>query len=138
MSRSGKCVSVHLVKNQALVADRCLVAESFFQRLRGLIGRAVLVNGEGMLFPRCNDIHMWFMRIPIDVVFLTKEESKIREQVPGGPGGPSIFKVASIRSRLRPWRPLPVRDGRASETLELPAGTVERCAIQVGDQLCIS
>ena len=28
-----------------------------------------------MLFPACNDIHMWFMSIPLDVVFLRKQKS---------------------------------------------------------------
>ena len=119
-------VSVRLLRSEALIADKCQVAESFFQRLRGLIGRSALAQGEGMLFPRCNDIHMWFMSVPIDVVFLRKSRTE------------NQFIVASTRSSLRPWRPLPVRDGQASETLELPAGTVERLGIGRGDELCIS
>ena len=159
MDAGTKKVSVRLVKSKAVIADRCVVAESFFERLRGLIGRDRLVDGEGMLFHRCNDIHMWFMSIPIDVVFLTKSAQQSEQAQgesefvnadqratgapgPNGPaaqkGGPVFYKVASIRRGLRPWRPLPVRDGQATETLELPAGTIDRCAIGVGDQLCIS
>lgn len=120
---------VQSLKNNAIIADKCLVAERFFDRLQGLIGRSALDTGEGMLFPRCNDIHMWFMSIPIDVVFLRRERAE--------PDG-IVYRVVSVRENLRPWRFLPAREGRASETLELSAGTIQRCQIAVGDELCIS
>ena len=45
-----------------------VVATSFKDRLLGLIGK---VNIDyGMLFPRCNSIHTFFMKEPIDVVGL--------------------------------------------------------------------
>ena len=112
---------IESLKNQAVIADKCKVARSFFDRLIGLMGRRNFNGGEGLLFPRCNDVHMWFMRIPIDVVFLrNKDERKI---------------VTSVREELRPWRPLPVHDFQAEEALELPAGTVRRCGIAKGDEL---
>ena len=113
-------------KNQALIADKCLVAESFVSRLRGLIGRKQFAPGEAVLFPRCNDIHMWFMSIPIDVVFIRKEK-----RTDGG----TSYVVASVREGLKPWRLLPVRDGSAQDTLELPAGTVGRIGLKPGDEL---
>src|SRR4051812_30737808 len=88
---------VQALKNKAVISDKCIVAESFIDRLRGLIGRTRLDAGEGMLFPRCNDIHMWFMSIPIDVVFLRRE----------GSGSSSTWIVSSLRENLRPWRLLP-------------------------------
>ncbi len=124
---------VKALKNQAVIADKCHVAESFFDRLIGLIGRRALGAGEGMLFPRCNDIHMWFMSIPIDVVFLSPADPAKR-----APSGERVFRVSSVRRELKPWRPLPARDGRASETLELPAGAVDAYGIAEGDELCIS
>lgn len=75
-----------------------------------------------MLFPRCNDIHMWLMSIPLDVVFLARVESG--------------WKVVSTHPGVRPWRLLPLRNGRATETLELPVGTIERCELREGDELC--
>jgi uncharacterized membrane protein (UPF0127 family) len=130
MNPKQRQVKVKSLKNQAVIADKCHVADSFFDRLIGLIGRRSFGAGEGMLFPRCNDIHMWFMSIPIDVVFL--------EPAREGASGERVFRVSSLRRAIRPWKPLPVRDGRASETLELPSGTVERCGIAMGDELCIS
>ena len=120
----GGLRKVQSLKNQAVIADKCFVAECFLDRLRGLIGRSRFEQGEGMLFPRCNDIHMWFMRIPIDVVFVRKDGAN--------------WKVTSVHESVRPWKLLPLRDGRASETLELPTGTIRRCAINDGDELCIS
>lgn len=117
-------VRVRSLKNQALIADQCFVATHFFDRLKGLIGKKALPSGEAMLFPACNDIHMWFMSIPLDVVFLRRESDGFR-------------RVTSAHARVRPWRILPLRDGKAQETLELPAGTIERHGIVTGDELCI-
>jgi len=122
-------IRIQSLKNQQLIADKCHVAESFLDRLRGLIGKSRLEPGYGMLFPRCNDIHMWFMRIPIDVVFMRMEKSA---------SGESLLRVTRVFESAKPWRPLPIRDGQASETLELPVGTIQRCDIQVGDALCIN
>ena len=118
-------VQVQSLKNQALIADKCHVAESFTDRLRGLIGRKTLVPGEALLLPRCNNIHMGFMRIPIDVVFIRKEK-----RTDGG----IVHLVSSVREGLRPWS-LPVWDRGAHDTLELPAGTVGRLGIKPGDEL---
>ncbi|MCM2276604.1 MAG: DUF192 domain-containing protein [Oligoflexia bacterium] len=101
------------------------MAERFFDRLRGLIGRKSLSPGEAMLFPDCNDIHMWFMSIPLDVVFLRAD-------------GVNAYRVSSIREGIRPWRLLPVRDGAADLTLELPAGAARLHALEKGDRLCSS
>src|SRR4051812_23135593 len=125
MGMRGGAVRVYSLKNQAVIADKCSVAECFLDRLRGLIGRTRLEDGEGMLFPRCNDIHMWFMSIPIDVVFIRKELS--------ADGITVNWRISSTRENVRPWKLLPLRDSRATETLELPAGTIRRLAMGAGD-----
>jgi uncharacterized membrane protein (UPF0127 family) len=118
------------LKNQKVIADKCVMAISYFERLRGLIGRAELSPGEAMFFPRCNDIHMWFMRIPIDVVFVAKPLGEAKES--------PNYKVTRVFETAKPWKLLPIRDGKATETLELPVGTIARCDIRAGDELCIS
>ena len=124
VSVAEKHVLIRSLKNQEVIADTCTVAVSYFDRLRGLIGRKKFVPGQGMYFPRCNNIHMWFMRITIDVVFVRSVEGK--------------WLVSSVFASVRPWRFFPVLDLRASETLELPAGTIGRHAIAPGDEICIS
>ena len=49
---------------------QCLVAENAHERTKGLLQRASLPAGELMLIPRCNMIHTFGMRFPIDVIFL--------------------------------------------------------------------
>ena len=63
------------------------VARSFAERARGLIGRRSLAPGCGLLIERCNAIHTFFMRFPIDATFLD------------GRGG----VVKTVRN-IRPWR----------------------------------
>lgn len=105
------------------------MVERFWERFRGLIGKRGLPQGEAMWFPRCSSIHMWFMRFPIDVVFvraMREGEGRVR------------YVVTSTRTRVRAWKALPVWDARADDTLELPAGTLERLSLSAGDELCIS
>lgn len=129
MSRGGDSVRVQTLKNKAVLSDKCHVAECFVDRLRGLIGKKGLEPGEAMFFPRNNSIHMWFMRFPIDVIFVTQVK---REEE-----GMKVYRVSSAHEKVRAWRPHPLIDWRASETLELPEGTIRKHAIQPGDELCI-
>ena len=124
MNQKSRYVKILSVKNSLILADECYVANSFFDRVKGLLGGKLLAPGQGMLLRPCNDIHMWFMKIPLDVVFMHTQGGKVI--------------VTSVRKNLQPWKVLPVRDGRASETLELPVGTIERCDLRPGDELCIS
>lgn len=96
---------------------RCFLAVSFFSRFLGLMGRRSLSENEAILFPKCNSIHTFFMRFPIDVVFLSKEG-----------------EVVSTISSFPPWRMLmPV--SRAKHTLELAPGSIARLNIQSGQLL---
>ena len=119
-------VTVQALKNKAILADKCHVAECFLDRLKGLIGKSGLEPGEGVFFPRCNSIHMWFMRFPIDVIFVKPVQ-----------GREKTFVVTSAHERVRAWKIAPLMDWRAGETLELPVGTIQRGEIKKGDELCI-
>src|SRR5690349_20175658 len=129
MRKTLRAVQVLNINNQSVLADTCFVAESFFDRLKGLIGTSSLEQGQGLLLRPCNDIHMWFMSIPVDVVFLHFER-KIDNS--------SIYRVTSFKQNIHPWKLFPVRDRHASETLELPVDTISRCHLRVGDELCIN
>ena len=120
-----KSMKIQSLKNQAWVAHHCFVANSFTSRLRGLIGTRSLPEGQGLLLTRCNDIHMWFMSIPIDVVFIQKQTD-------------TLYRVTSVVPQVQPWKWLPIRDPQAHHTLELPLHTIERCQMQRGDILCIA
>jgi len=80
------------------------VAETLGQRLRGLIGRRSLAPGAGMLITRCNCIHTFFMRFPIDATFLDREGNVVK----------------TVRG-IRPWRPWVWGGLRAVSVLETSA-----------------
>lgn len=115
-----RTVQITAAKNQLVLADRCGVAEDFMSRFKGYMGTPTVPEGEGMWFPDCKSVHMWFMRVPLDIVFLRDR------------------RVTSVHAGARPWSPLPVTDMRADSVLELPVGTIERCHLKPGDELCIS
>lgn len=111
--------------DQVIVAAEAHVADQYFTRLVGLIGKKSLGHGEGMLFPKCNSAHMWWMSMPIDVIFLKKQNSE-------------SWMVLDVKANLKPWKPLPVSCFRADDMLEVASGTAERINLKVGEVLCIA
>lgn len=114
--------------DQVCLVNRLAVADRFIPRLKGLIGVRNFEPGEGLLFPRCNSVHMWMMTIPIDVVFLKSLKSDAK----------SKWKIVSIHPDLKPWKLLPVSNFGADDTLELPAGMTARLNLHPGEVLCIA
>jgi uncharacterized membrane protein (UPF0127 family) len=112
--------------DQVCVAARLNFARSYFSRLKGLIGKKQFDFGEGLLFPKCNSIHMWMMSIPIDVVFL-KSNAKNSE-----------WTILSVYPQLKPWKLFPVSDVKADDVLELPAGLIDSISLKKGEVLCIA
>jgi uncharacterized protein len=110
-----KTVSLKTVEGQ-VVCERCLVADSPRPRMRGLLGRRGLESGEGLLLKPAGSVHTFFMRFPIDVVFLSREGE--------------VLKVARA---LPAWRLAGAR--RAKAALELGADEAERRGISVGTRL---
>ena len=86
--------------------------------MRGLLGRKNLERGEGLLLRPAASIHTWFMRFPIDAVFLDYE-----------------LKVVGTASHVKPWRIAARRGARA--VLELPAGEAERRGIRPGERFAL-
>jgi uncharacterized protein len=99
-----------------VICDRCRIADTFFTRARGLLGRRQLPRGEAMLIEPASSVHTIGMRFPIDVAYLDRE-----------------LTVRKIERRLRPWRVSLA--WRAHSALELAAGECERLGLAVGDRL---
>jgi uncharacterized membrane protein (UPF0127 family) len=100
------------------VCERCLLAETPLRRLKGLLGRSGLERGEGLLLRPASSIHTFFMRFPIDAVFLDRD-----------------LTVLHVAHGLGPWRKAGKRGAKA--VLELPAGAARRAGIVVGERLSL-
>lgn len=97
--------------------DRCLlarirVAERLGQRLKGLLGRGGMPDGEGLRIPRCGSIHTLGMRFAIDVLFLDRDNRVVR-MCPAVPpwrlvfGGRGAAQVVEARANALDPRALP-------------------------------
>lgn len=100
-----------------VLADRAELASSFLSRFVGLMGRKHLAFGQGLHIVPCNSIHTFFMRIPIDALFLDAQGAVVR-----------------LLPALPPWRITGLYFG-ARSVLELPAGTASGSGTLEGDRL---
>jgi uncharacterized membrane protein (UPF0127 family) len=111
-----------LTGGEAVIAGEVHFARSFWQRFRGLMGRASLAEGEGLWIPEAS-IHMFFMRFPIDALFLSAADET------------GDRTIVACRPSLRPWVGIVMPVKGAEGVVELADGTIGRTGIQVGDKL---
>ncbi len=86
------------------------------ERTRGLLGRDGLEKGTGLWIARTGSIHTFFMRFPMDAVFLDEQ-----------------LLVRKVVSDIKPFRIAWSRG--AKSVLELAAGEADRMEIVEGMQL---
>jgi uncharacterized membrane protein (UPF0127 family) len=103
-------------RNAPLITQGRL-ANSFWSRLRGLLGAAPLLKGEGLILAGEKSVHTFFMSFPIDVLYVNKE-----------------YKVIRADANMVPYRIGPFL-AQSEYVLELPVGTIAATATQTGDQL---
>ncbi|ABU57771.1 DUF192 domain-containing protein [Roseiflexus castenholzii] len=105
-----------------VIADRAEVARSLLARGRGLMGRTNLPAGYGLILVPESSIHMFFMRIPIDVLFVDRQH-----------------RVIGVREALPPWHPFAgVAPWRGHYVVELPVGAIRASGTEVGDKLRVT
>lgn len=107
---------VKISYNQKLLSEKIRVADNMVSRLIGLMFRKAPLNSDGLLLEPCNSIHTFFMRYPLDVVFLDRGN-----------------RIVKIIRHLSPWRMTWIYF-RARKTLELPAGKLPH-ELKEGDVL---
>jgi uncharacterized membrane protein (UPF0127 family) len=100
-----------------VVGSRVHVAERFWDRLRGFLGRRRPSEGEGLLLRPCAAVHMFGMRFPLDLVFLSDDAT-----------------VVHVVEALQPWQRTSRITG-ATAVLEVPVGTLGCTGTKVGDRL---
>ena len=92
------------------------VADTPWQRMRGLLGHAPLKAGQGLLIKPCNMIHTVGMRYSIDVVYVD--------------GQGRVLKIARDVAPLRMSACL-----HAHAVLELAVGQAQAFGLQLGQTL---
>jgi len=107
------------IRNKTRDCDLATAAwrAGFLMRGIGLMGRRTLPQGEALILPNCRSITMFFMRFPLDVVFLD-----------------SSGKICGELRGIRPWR-VSGLVSKSRMAIELPAGTLEATGTELGDQI---
>jgi len=93
---------------------RVEVAKTWWKRVHGWIGKKDFKLDDALLIPNCRRVHTFFMKRPIDVVFLDREKM-----------------VVAVVAPLIPWRVSPYIS-TASHSLELPSGRAAELQIKPG------
>lgn len=114
------CQIAHSITlERSVIGTRIEVADKFWPRLCGLLGRKHLEAGEGLLLSRCSSIHCMGMRFAIDAIFLDR-----------------CYRVVDVRTHLQPGSIASHR--HAHYVLELKAGEAQRNRIEIGESLSIT
>jgi uncharacterized membrane protein (UPF0127 family) len=108
------------VESGRAIASQVARADTVLSRFIGLLGRRSLAVDEGLWLEPCDSIHMFFMRFPIDAVFVDR-------------GGVVIACV----ERLRPWRVTRLYS-KARACVELAAGVIQSTGVRVGARLALT
>ena len=98
------------------LGGRVRVAGSLVERAIGLLSTRSLGAGEGLYLTPCKSIHTFFMRYPIDVLFIDAQGAVLSEDT------------------LMPWK-MSAWHAQSKGTLEFAAGTLQRTGTQVGDHI---
>lgn len=113
---SNRLRALNRTRHATLVTEGA-VAESWWTRLRGLLGHAPLQPGEGLLLRGEKAIHTVGMSFAIDVLFLD-----------------NAGRIVHLIPAMPPVRFSPLI-GRAAAVLELPAGTITQTGTRLDDQI---
>ncbi|MGH9496361.1 MAG: DUF192 domain-containing protein [Candidatus Sulfotelmatobacter sp.] len=115
-------VYVYNKTQETFVATEATIANSYFPRLVGLLGKTKrwAQPGRGLWIVPSRGVHTIGMLFPIDLIFLSKEK-----------------QVVHVEEHVRPFR-ISAVSLKASSILELPAHTIYRTGTKIGDQLEIA
>ena len=100
-----------------VLAEDLFIARTLFTRVKGLLGRKVFLPNQAIILDPCNSVHTFFMRFPIDLLFVDKNY-KVIQALPDFHSN----RVSSIY-----WK--------SSRVIELPSGKLNLTNTQIKDQL---
>lgn len=100
-----------------VLADQCVLADTFFTRLKGLLGKKSLSAGEALILIPCDMVHTLGMKFSIDAIFVNTQGVIIK-----------------IEDNLHPNR-IAARVRNADYVIEMAAGKSSELNLVPGDIL---
>lgn len=101
-----------------VILENAKIADCFASRFLGLMGKKDLPEEEGLIIKPCNSVHCFFMRFPIDVIFVDSDD-----------------RVVHIMPAMKPGRISPIVR-RATYVIESNAHTLSE-KLRIGDEITI-
>lgn len=114
-----RVIRIQNARSGALLGRRIQLADGWWRRARGLLGKTEIPPGSGLLLVPCASVHTVGMRFPLDVAFLD------------GNG-----RIVKTRPELAPGKVV-VGGNHAHAALELPVGTLAATDTRDGDSLIL-
>ena len=108
--------------NHSVIAKKVHVAQTFFERFIGLMGKQSLDPFDALWIRPCHGgIHTFFMKFSIDVLFVNTK-----------------LQICHIRKNIKPWRIVhpPLFSGTYS-VFEFPAPALHDFNLKNGDYLSV-
>lgn len=102
-----------------MLCENLEIADTPAKRMKGLLGRKGLFEGEGLHIIPCNSIHSFFMKFKFDAVFIDKKNT-----------------VLAVAERMLPCRVKICF--AANSVVELPEGTISRTGTKISDTVIFS
>ena len=100
-----------------VIASKAVLADSFFTRAKGLLGRTSLSSDEALVITHCNSIHMFFMKFAIDAIFVDK-----------------THHVVGLLEGIKPNQLSPVFF-KSIYVVELKEGKIQESGTKLGDEI---
>ncbi|SHH96974.1 DUF192 domain-containing protein [Clostridium grantii] len=110
------------IKNKTknlIVSKEVIIAKNFYSRLKGLLGKENLPENQCLIIYPCKSIHTFFMKFPIDAVFIDKN-----------------YKVLKILKNIKPGKTSSYVK-KSWAVIEMPVNTLVESKISTGDELLL-
>lgn len=99
------------------ICSELRLAHTHWTRMKGLLGTKSLPEGQALWIKPCNQVHMYFMRYPVDLIFLDADLRIVR-LIDNQPVNSISEKVAAAES-----------------VVELPVGAIARAGLREGESV---
>lgn len=102
-----------------LLLNQLEVAESFWSRGKGLLGRKSINENQALWIKPCNNIHTFFMKFAIDCIFVDKK-----------------LEIQRLAENVTPFRfvgPF----WKSHSVIEVASGFIQQKKLKIGDHLYV-